>query len=205
MAPVRTLVALMRNSDSLAFFKEYKPSYPWNRGAAVLFNLRHSEDGQAAVEFAIVAVVLVLLIGAPIDLYRYAAAKTTLSNATSEALSQVEASELDDTAQLSAHALKSAKSMYGDRISNLAVSSASVSPAGQKVAYSYRVYSSDLANAADQFEARPSNYTYRTVELSLSCDWSATTFLGTLFLGSGTIQIASDPITRDVYVRGYEK
>ncbi len=167
--------------------------------------LKKHEDGQAAVEFAIVAFVLALLLIAPIDLYRYAAAKTTLNNATSEALAQVKAEELDDAGLLSSHALDSARNMYGDKIDGLAVNSISASPAGQRVDYSYRVYSSDRANDIDQFEARPSNYTYRTVELSLSCDWSAVTFLGTMYFGNGDVKITSDPITRDVFVEGYRQ
>lgn len=167
--------------------------------------LTYREEGQAAVEFAIVAVVLVLLLSAPIDLYRYAVARTTLGNATSEALAQIKADELDDVAALSSHALDCAKSMYGDKVSGLAVSDVSASATGHKVAYDYRVYSSDLANQTDQFEDRPSNYTYRTVELTLSCHWSAVTFLGTLFLGSGDITIEGDPVTRDVLVKGYEQ
>ncbi len=167
--------------------------------------LKYSEDGQAAVEFAIVAIVLALLIAMPIDLYRYAAAKTVLSSATSEALSQINADEIDDTSALSVHALDVASDMYGDRIAGLAVSGVSVSPSSQKVDYDYRVYSSDLANDSDQFEARSSNYSYRTVKLSLSCDWSAVTVLGTLVFGDGSIRIEGDALTKDVLVEGYRQ
>ncbi len=167
--------------------------------------LKDREDGQAAVEFAIVAIVLALLLVAPVDLYRYAAAKTVLSSATSEALSQVKADEINDSSLLSAHALAAANTMYGDKVEGLAVSGVSVSSSGKKVDYDYRVYSSDLAGDADQFEARPSNYTYKTVELSLSCDWSAVTFLGTLFFGDGNIRIEGDSLTRDVLVEGYKQ
>ncbi len=164
----------------------------------------YRENGQSTVEFAVVLVVLVLLLAGPIDLYRYAFAKMTLDNATSDALSQVQASELDDASLLSSHALSSAESAYGDKIGGLAVADVSVS-SSQKVSYNYRVYSSDLEKDADKFETRPSNYSYRTVSLSLSCDWSAVTIFGTMFLGADNIRIASDPITRDVFVEGYER
>lgn len=164
-----------------------------------------NEEGQAAVEFAIVATVLVLLLAAPIDLYRYASTKSVLNNATSEALAQIKADELDDSSALSSHALSAATTMYGDKVSGLAVASISASPLSQKVTYDYRVYSSDREKEADKFEARPSNYSYRTVELSLSCNWSAVTFWGTLFFGNGDIQITGDTITRDVFVEGYKQ
>ena len=164
--------------------------------------LTYQENGQSTVEFAVVLIVLVLLLAGPIDLYRYAYAKMTLDNATSEALSQVKASELDDQSLLSAHALSVAQGAYGDKVEDLAVANVSVS-SSQKVSYDYRVYSSDLEKDADKFETRPSNYSYRTIGLSMSCNWSAVTVIGTIFLGSGDIQITSDPITRDVFVEGY--
>lgn len=164
-----------------------------------------NEEGQAAVEFAIIVTVLALLLTAPIDLYRYASTKNVLNNAASEALAQIKADELDDSSALSSRALDAATAMYSDKVSGLTVASISASPSSQKVTYDYRVYSSDRKGDADQFEARPSNYTYRTVELSLSCNWSAVTFWGTLFIGSGDIQIASDVVTRDVFVGGYNQ
>ncbi len=167
--------------------------------------LKYSEDGQAAVEFAIVAIVLALLIAMPIDIYRYAAAKTVLSSATSEALSQIKADEIDDSSAISATALKAANSMYGDRVAGLAVSDVSVSASSKKVGYDYRVYSSDRANDSDQFEARPSNYSYKTVKLSLSCDWSAVTFLGTMVFGNGNVRIEGDALTKDILVEGYRQ
>lgn len=167
--------------------------------------LTYREDGQAAVEFAIVAVVLAFLIAMPIDLYRYAAAKMVLSSATSEALSQISADEIDDTSALSAHALDAANNMYGDKVAGLAVSDVSVSPSSQKVDYDYRVYSSDRANESDQFEARSSNYSYKTVKLSLSCDWEPVTFLGTQVFGNGTVRIEGDALTKDVLVEGYRR
>lgn len=161
------------------------------------------ETGQAAVEFALIATALVIMLTVPFDLFRYADAQMTLNSAATEAATQITAENLSEGAALSA-----AQGMYADRLDNLAVARFDVSAAETEHEYSYRVYSSDLESApnfSDKFEVRDSNYHSVSVELQLSATWHAVTPLGSLFVGGDDVPITSDVVARQVFTGGYEE
>lgn len=162
-----------------------------------------SESGQAAVEFALIATALVIMLTVPFDLFRYADAQMTLNSAATEAATQISADNLTEGAALAA-----AQGMYADRLDDLEVAQFDVSAVETEHEYAYRVYSSDLeseANFSDKFEARDSNYHCVNVQLQLSSTWHAVTPLGALCLGGDDITMTSDVVTRDVYTSGYEE
>lgn len=166
-------------------------------------NLKDKEAGQSLVEFAFASVILILMLTVPVDLFRYATTTMALNSAATEAVTCVSADHLD-----SAYALSVAEGMYADRLDNLAVAQFNVSADESEYDYTYRVYSSDLKGRgtfSNQFESRDSNYHCKTVELQLSCTWSAVTPLGCLFLGSGEMPVESKVFTCDVYTEGYRK
>lgn len=161
------------------------------------------ESGQAAVEFALIATALVVMLTVPFDLFRYADAEMTLNSAATEAVTQISADNLTESAALAA-----AQGMYADRLDDLAVTQFTVSGVETEHEYTYRVYSSDLEsepNFSNKFEARDSNYHCTNVQLQLSASWHAVTPLGSLFLGGDDISITSDVVTRDVYTGGYRE
>lgn len=164
------------------------------------------ESGQSMVEFALIAISLVLLLTIPVDLFRYINTLMTLNSATAEAASQLTYESL--SAGTAAHdVLNTVNETYSDKLNSVSISKLSPGSATQEEEYTYHVYSSDKESRpqfSDRFEGRASNYHYKTVELQLTCEDDAITPFAALLFGGSHWTISGDTVRRNVYVSGYE-
>lgn len=171
------------------------------------FGKGRGESGQSMVEFALVAISLVVLLTIPVDLFRYINTLMTLNSATAEAASQLTYESLTK-GTVDQDVLGTVKETYSDKLNSVSISKLGVDGVSQEEKYKYRVYSSDLESKphfSDRFEDRDSNYRYKTVELQLTCEDDAITPLGALLFGDSHWKISGDTVRRNVYVGGYER
>ena len=167
-----------------------------------------SEKGQAIVEFALCAVILVMLLTAPVDYFRFIFARMNLSSATSASLQQL--SVVDVLANTEEAALKTLMGeYYGDRFNfdDVTIIYNEVGSA-TTINYPYPVYSSDresYPNFQDKFDNRPANYTFREVTLKCTFEITPITFWGRLFFtpGGGNAVVETPVYSRDIYLEGF--
>lgn len=157
------------------------------------------------VEFAFIAIFLVVLLAIPVDLFRYINTLMTLNSATAEAASQLTYESMSGGAAAQ-NILGTVKETYSDKLSSVSIAHLKTGSSLQKEDYTYYVYSSDKESDpqfSDRFEGRKSNYYYQTVDLQLMCEEDAITPFGALLFGGSHWVIKGDTVHRNVYINGY--
>lgn len=170
-------------------------------------NFRKREEGQAVVEFALVLIILIMLLCAPIDLFRYINMRTMLCSAASESLTRVTYASVEgDSLEQDVRGIMT--QTYGDRIDMNTVRVMTRRNGDvTREDYSYYVYSSALANPNpmqywSQFEKRPANYSWADIELQLAADFRPITFWGVMLLGDN-VTVETPTYHMAVYAGGY--
>ena len=156
------------------------------------------------VEFAFIAIFLVVLLAIPVDLFRYINTLMTLNSATAEAASQLTYESMSGGAAAQ-NILGMVKETYSDKLSSVSITHLKTGSSMQKEDYTYYVYSSDKESNPqflDRFEGRNSNYYYQTVDLQLMCEEDAITPFGALLFSGSHWVIKGDTMHRNVYING---
>lgn len=165
-----------------------------------------AEKGQAMVEFALIVSMMCILALVPLDLVRYAALRMSLNDVTASSLTNIGYDSLRG-GNYEGVLYASLEASGEGRFTDLKVKNLSLGPLVQKK-YNYRVYSSDKqneANFSNRFENRSANYSYQTITLQTQCRDRALSPLGALFTGGMEWTVTSDPMTRNIYARGYKE
>lgn len=161
------------------------------------------EAGQSIIEFALLLPVLILLVLAPVDFFRYALMKMNLESAAAEAINQVTEAEWK-TGSAEAAVRKVLDNAYAGAFPDVRVevfpkTAAEVQNHLETNRYTYYVYSSKT----DDYEERPSNYSYCEATVTLSCRFTPITWIGAQYFQDDAGGVTAAAV-KDILMDGYD-
>jgi len=154
--------------------------------------IRHSQKGQAMVEFALILPILLLLLGFTLDAGRIIDAKMLVQSATYEGIRQINSMSNMDTQ------VENAINDYSDRLQFDKLTITSTAGDTIKKNYTYHALSSNGYN----FDKLPSYYTYFNATVTLEYNLPILMPQSKLFFGD-EVKITST-FTSQVFLDGYQ-